>query len=38
MILMHDCYETSVDAAFLIIDGLREEGYEFVTVDELIFP
>lgn len=38
VILMHDCYETSVDAAFLIIDGLREEGYEFVTVDELIFP
>ena len=38
IILMHDEYETSVEAAFLLIDRLKEKGYEFVTVDELIIP
>ena len=38
VILLHDCYKSSVEAAFQIIDGLTERGYEFVTVDELIFP
>ena len=38
VILMHDCYETSVEAAFLVVDGLQDQGYQFVTADELIFP
>lgn len=37
IILMHDGYETSVTAAMEIIDTLRERGYEFVTVDEILF-
>nr|WP_317283076.1 polysaccharide deacetylase family protein [uncultured Sellimonas sp.] len=36
IILLHDCYETSVEAALEIIDDLQKEGYEFVTVDELV--
>ena len=36
IILMHDCYGTSVEAALQIIDILRERGYEFVTVDRLL--
>lgn len=36
IILLHDCYQSSVDAALRIIDILRKEGYEFVTVDKLI--
>lgn len=36
IILLHDCYETSVDAALRIVDILKEKGFEFVTVDELI--
>ncbi|MEY8390269.1 polysaccharide deacetylase family protein [Lachnospiraceae bacterium 45-W7] len=37
IILMHDGYETSVTAAAEIIDTLKEQGYEFVTVDEILF-
>lgn len=37
IILMHDGYETSVTAAMEIIDTLQKQGYEFVTVDEIIF-
>jgi peptidoglycan/xylan/chitin deacetylase (PgdA/CDA1 family) len=36
IILLHDCYESSVDAALRIIDLLQAEGYTFVTADELI--
>ncbi len=36
IILMHDCYQSSSEAAFQIIDILQAEGYEFVTVDELL--
>ena len=36
IILLHDCYKSSVNAAFRIIDILEKEGFEFVTVDELI--
>ncbi len=36
IILLHDCYESSVEAALQIVDALTEQGYEFVTVDELI--
>lgn len=38
IILLHDCYDSSVDAALKIIDILEKEGYEFVTVDELYNP
>lgn len=36
IILMHDGYQTSVDAALKIVDLLSEEGYDFVTVDQLV--
>ena len=36
IILLHDVYGTSVDAALEIVDQMRAEGYEFVTVDEII--
>ncbi len=36
IILLHDCYQSSVDAALRMIDMLKKEGYEFVTVDEMI--
>lgn len=36
IILLHDCYDSSVDAALRIVDILTKEGYEFVTVDEMI--
>ena len=36
IILMHDCYGTSVEAALQIIDILSERGYEFVTVGRLL--
>ncbi|HIT90365.1 MAG TPA: polysaccharide deacetylase family protein [Candidatus Merdenecus merdavium] len=36
IILLHDYYDSSIEAAFRIIDILQKEGYEFVTVDELI--
>ena len=36
IILLHDCYESSVNAALRIIDTLQKEGFEFVTVDKLI--
>ena len=36
IILLHDASDSSVNAAFLIIDELQGEGYLFVTVEELI--
>lgn len=36
-ILLHDCYQSSVDAALASIDILTERGYEFVTVEEILF-
>ena len=36
IILLHDFYPTSVEAALRIVDRLQEEGYEFVTVEELL--
>ena len=35
IILLHDMYPSSVDAAARIIDRLRAEGFEFLTVSEL---
>ena len=37
IILMHDEYKSSVTAALQIVDILQKEGYEFVTVDEILF-
>ena len=37
IILLHDASESSVNAAFKIIDELLREGYEFVTVDQILF-
>ncbi len=36
IILLHDVYPTSVEAALEVIDTLTKEGYTFVTVDELL--
>lgn len=36
IILLHDIYPTSVDAALQIVDTLAKEGYWFVTVEELL--
>lgn len=36
IVLMHDIYETSVEAAEAIIKRLYEEGYTFLTVSELL--
>ena len=35
IILMHDIHPTSVDAVPTLVDTLRDNGYEFVTVSEL---
>ena len=37
IILMHDYYDSSVTAAFEVVDELLKEGYEFVTVEEILF-
>jgi peptidoglycan/xylan/chitin deacetylase (PgdA/CDA1 family) len=37
IILLHDASDSSVQAAFAIIDALRAEGYTFVTVDDILF-
>lgn len=37
VILMHDEYASTVSAALRIVDVLQEEGYEFVTVEEILF-
>lgn len=36
IILLHDVYPTSVEAALEVIDTLTKQGYTFVTVDELL--
>lgn len=36
VILLHDEFGTSVEAAFQIIDNLMAKGYTFVTIDELM--
>lgn len=37
IILLHDEYKSSVTAALEIVDILQNQGYEFVTVDEILF-
>lgn len=36
IILMHDIFPESVDAALQVIDQLHQAGYAFVTVDDLL--
>ena len=36
IILMHDSFSSSVEAALRIADMLTEQGYDLVTVDELL--
>ena len=38
IILMHDGYETTVEATRQVIPILKEQGYTFVTVEELMCP
>ena len=35
IILLHDIYPTSVEAALRIVDALHEKGFLFLTIDEL---
>ncbi|MBQ1517174.1 MAG: polysaccharide deacetylase family protein [Clostridia bacterium] len=36
IILLHDIYSTSVDGVLMAIDELQEQGYVFVTVNDLL--
>ena len=36
IVLLHDLYETSIDGALLAMDRLQDEGYAFVTIDEMV--
>lgn len=36
IVLLHDIYPTSVAAALQVVDRLQEQGYWFVTVEELL--
>ncbi|MGN0423750.1 MAG: polysaccharide deacetylase family protein [Acetatifactor sp.] len=36
IILLHDSFDTSVEAALTVIDTLSEEGFHFVTVEEIL--
>lgn len=36
IILLHDASASSVQAAFTVINALEKQGYEFVTVEELL--
>ena len=37
IILMHDYYDTSVTAALEVVDTLQKRGFQFVTVEEILF-
>ena len=36
VILMHDGYQSSVDAAFALVDHLQKQGFVFVNVEEMV--
>lgn len=38
ILLMHDEYKSTVEAALMIVDELTKKGFKFVTVDRLILP
>ena len=37
IILLHDLYDSTVDGVLMAIDELKKQGYEFVTIDEMIY-
>lgn len=37
IILMHDYYDSSVTAALEVVDVLQKRGFQFVTVEEILF-
>lgn len=37
IILMHDYYASTITAALEVVDELKAQGYEFVTVEEILF-
>ena len=37
IILLHDIFKTSINGALKAIDELKKEGYEFVTIDEMVY-
>ena len=37
IILMHDYYPSTITAALEVVDELKAQGYEFVTVEEILF-
>ena len=36
IVLMHDLYENTLEAFCILADKLKAQGYEFVTVSELL--
>ena len=36
IILLHDIHATSIDGAIMAIDILKNEGFEFVSLDEML--
>ncbi len=36
IVLLHDIYPSSVEAALRLIDALSADGYQFVTAEELL--
>ncbi len=36
IILLHDIYDSTVDATFIVVDALLQQGYDFVTVEQLL--
>ena len=36
IILLHDEYASSIEAALFIVDELQNQGYVFVTVEEIM--
>ena len=36
IILLHDCYASTVDAALQVVDGLQARGMQLVTVEQLL--
>lgn len=37
IILLHDIFKTSVNGVLKAIDELKKEGFEFVTIDEMVY-
>ncbi len=37
IVLLHDIYESSVDGALLAMEKLQDDGYAFVTIEEMAF-